>query len=107
MKLGILFISIVLISLTGCYTVVYQSDETETVYEETVYIEPIYIPVPVPVPDPCPMPGPYPHPHPNNPPEKIRHNDQNGNDRNDSYSGRDPIRNSGGRGNEERKIQGR
>ena len=103
---GILISSVILIGLTGCYTVVYHSADTEILYSEPIYI-------PVPLPDPCPMPLPGPMPIPpsrpiyEQPVEKIRHDDINRNKIDDSYKERDPIRNQGGRGNGDRNTQGR
>ncbi len=79
---------ILIISLTGCYTIVSQSENNET----DVYSVPIYIPVPVPV--PVPVPYPNPDPRPESPPTKTRKPDlrNSGNDR-----VRDNLRNSGDR----------
>jgi hypothetical protein len=100
----ILFL-LLLTSFTGCYTVVYHSDSSEI--SEVVYSEPIYIPVPIPIPYP-PQPVPHPNPTPNDPPmEKVRPGDNQKNNPGDSYKSRDPLRNQGGRGLEERNSQGR
>jgi len=87
---------ILIISLTGCYTIVSQPENDEPeVYSEPIYI-PVPVPVPVPVPDPYPAPPhPYPPPRgPENPPTKTRKHDL----RNSGNSGvRDNLRNSGDR----------
>ena len=94
---------ILIISLTGCYTIVSQPENDNS----EVYAEPVYIPVPVPVPVPLPAPDPYPAPPshyppprvPENPPTKTRKPEL----RNSGNGGvRDNLRNSG-----DRDISGR
>lgn len=105
---GMIILLVLLMNLYGCYSVVYHSEDSED--SEILYSGPIYIPVLIPYPVPMPMPFPAPPPQniPTVPPnEKIRHDDNSGNDRNDSYTNRDPIRDQGGRGTGERSSQGR
>lgn len=94
-------------SLTGCYTLLYQSNDEEIVYSEPVYV-PIPVLVPIPYPEPIFLPAPLPPSSPNDSPEiKLRQNDDSGNRDSDSYTNRDQLRNQGGRGTEERNRQGR
>jgi hypothetical protein len=102
-----------LIELSGCYTILQTSEEC---YEEPEVI--VYYPVTVPLPPPPPISPPVSPiirpPYIPNPPVKnpepqpiIRHPQDPNPSGGSSNQVRDPLRNHGGRGNDERNTQGR